>query len=204
MMCNNRLFVKPSCRLDNFTNPDDEKCPKCRTFTVSLRTVSCGQLQPICQKETTAKQESAINLISGHKSSTFLAVGTELENLFFRLALVGHENKCSLSLLLVCVRLILLMMYYDKLFVKPAIWLGIGRPMCTCLMICYDRLSVKPVFRLRIVRPACDGRSFASSPLRRLASRGSSIRGFSVWWLIQFAVYLPRSLTLHDPAPLFW
>ena len=66
-------------------------------------------------------------------------------------------------------------MYYDRLFVKPAIW-------------------------LRIARPVCDGRPFASSPFLRLASRGSPFRGVPEWWLIQLAIYLARCLTLHDPV----
>ena len=52
-----------------------------------------------------------------------------------------------MSLLLVCVRLIILMMCCNKRLVKQAL-------------------------RLRIARPMCDGRPFASSPFRRLASRG--------------------------------
>ena len=40
-------------------------------------------------------------------------------------------------------------------------------------------------------------------PFRRLASRGSPFRGFPVWWTFQFAVYLSRCLTLHDPVPCY-
>ena len=47
----------------------------------------------------------------------------------------------------------------------------------------------------RMVRPMCDGRSFASSPSRRLASRGPSFRGFPFWWAMQFAISLVRCLT---------
>ena len=47
----------------------------------------------------------------------------------------------------------------------------------------YDRSFVKPAIWLRIVRPTCDGRPFASSPFRRLTSRGIFFFcGFTVWW----------------------
>ena len=49
----------------------------------------------------------------------------------------------------------------------------------------------------------CDGRPFASSPFRRLASRGSSIRGFPFRWAFQFALSLARCLTLQDAALSF-
>ena len=58
-----------------------------------------------------------------------------------------ETNGCLILLLLICVFLVFLMMYYDRLFLKPAFW-------------------------LRIARPVCDGRRFTSSPFRRLASRG--------------------------------
>ena len=48
----------------------------------------------------------------------------------------------------------------------------------------------------------CDGRPFASSPFRRLASRGPSFRGFLVWRAMQFEIYLARYLTLYDSALL--
>ena len=65
-------------------------------------------------------------------------------------------TKCSLPLLLVCVSLIFLMMSCDKSYVKQALW-------------------------LRIARPMCDGHTFASSPFRRLASRGPSFCGVTLW-----------------------
>ena len=43
----------------------------------------------------------------------------------------------------------------------------------------------------------CDGRAFASSPCRRLAGRAPSFCGFPVWWIMQLAIYLARSLTLQ-------
>ena len=70
------------------------------------------------------------------------------------------------------------MMYCDRSFVKPSIW-------------------------LRTVRPTCDGRPFASSPFRRLASRGLPFRGFPAWWAMQFAICLDRCLTLHDSVPRY-
>ena len=36
---------------------------------------------------------------------------------------------------------------------------------------------------------------------RRLAGRGTSFRGFTFWWVIQFALTLARCLTLQDSAP---
>ena len=59
----------------------------------------------------------------------------------------------------------------------------------------------KPASWFRTVRPMCDGRSFASSPFRRLASRGPPFRGFPFWWAMQLAISLARCLTLHDSAP---
>ena len=81
-----------------------------------------------------------------HRSPTFTIAETEMENVCSNL---HHRDttKCSLPLLLVCVSLIFLMMSCDKSYVKQALW-------------------------LRIARPMCDGRPFASSPFRRLASRG--------------------------------
>ena len=81
-----------------------------------------------------------------HKSSTSTIAETGVENMCSNL---HHRDttKCSLPLLLVCVSLIFLMMSCDKSYVKQALW-------------------------LRIARPMCDGRRFASSPFRRLASRG--------------------------------
>ena len=61
-------------------------------------------------------------------------------------------------------------------------------------------MSSEP-FWLRIARPMCDGRSFASSPFRRLASRGLPFGGFPGWWTFQFAIYLARFLSLHDSVP---
>ena len=88
-------------------------------------------------------------------SPTFTIAETVLENVCSNL---HHRDttKCSLPLLLVCVSLIFLMMSCDKSYVKQALW-------------------------LRIARPMCDGRSFSSSPFRRLASRGSFFCGVTLW-----------------------
>ena len=79
-----------------------------------------------------------------HRSSAFSTAEMELGNWFSN---VHHPdtNSCLILLLLTCANLAFLMIYNDRSFVKPS-------------------------FRLGIVRPTCDGRSFASSPLRRLAS----------------------------------
>ena len=53
--------------------------------------------------------------------------------------------------------------------------LGIPNDVC-------DKSLCKPGLRLRMARPMCDGRPFASSPFRCLASRGLPFRGFPVWW----------------------
>ena len=81
-----------------------------------------------------------------HKSSAFTIADTGLES---RCSSLPHSdtNNCSMSLLLICVNLIFLMLCYNKLFVKQAL-------------------------RLSFARPMCDGRPFASSPFRRLASQG--------------------------------
>ena len=49
----------------------------------------------------------------------------------------------------------------------------------------------------------CDGRPVASSPFRRLASRGSPFRGFPAWWPSQIAICLARCLTIHDSGPRY-
>ena len=83
-------------------------------------------------------------LIFDHKPSVYTIAEMELENRFSDL-LHLDTNIYSVSLLLICVNLIFLTWCCDK-FLR-AIW-------------------------LRIARPMCDGRPFASSPFRRLASRG--------------------------------
>ena len=111
-----------------------------------------------------------------HRSPTFTISETVLENMCSNL---HHQDttKCSLSLLFVCVSLIFLMMSCDKSYVKQAHW-------------------------LRIARPMCDGRPFASSPFRRLGSRGPFFFcGVTRWWFIRIAVYLCRCMPLHDPVP---
>ena len=52
---------------------------------------------------------------------------------------------------------------------------------------------------LRMARPMCDGRPFASSPFRRLASRGLLfLHGFPVWWPFQIAFYICRRLSPYN------
>ena len=70
------------------------------------------------------------------------------------------------------------------------------------LMMCCNRLLVMQALRLRIARPMCDGRPFASSPFRHLASRGLFfLCGVPFWWLLQVAFHLCRRLSLHDQVP---
>ena len=69
------------------------------------------------------------------------------------------------------------------------------------LMIHCNKSSLKPAIWPMIARPMCDGRSFASSPFRRLAGRASPSRGFPFRWALQFALLLARCLTLQDAAP---
>ena len=93
----------------------------------------------------------------------------------FRLDTVGHERMFDV-IAPGCVRLILLMM-------------------CWC-----SKHS-----GLRIARPMCDGRLFASSPFRRLASRGLSfLCGISFLWPLQVAIYLCRRQPLYDHVPQCW
>ena len=82
---------------------------------------------------------------------------------------VGVPNSCVASFLLVCLHLLFLTTFCNKWLVKQAL-------------------------RLRIARPMCDGRPFASSPFRRLASQGP------------FFLAAPSSTTgshllLHTPVP---
>ena len=81
------------------------------------------------------------HLTSAHKSFAFSIAEIELRIEFSNLH-HPDTNSCEILLLLICVFLALLMMHCDKLFVKPAVW-------------------------LRIARPMRDGRPFASSPFRR-------------------------------------
>ena len=68
-------------------------------------------------------------LMYEHKSTALTIAEIELENQ--SLALLHFDtNRNSMSLRLVCERLVLLMMCYNKLLVMQAIRLGIARPMC--------------------------------------------------------------------------
>ena len=128
--------------------------------------------QPICLSGFTAKQVL-------HQLDSYSAREPNANNLWqHKGATVSHiqfsdlpqldTNSCSMSLLLGCVRLIFLMMCCNKLLVKQAL-------------------------RLRVARPMCDGRPFASSPLRRLTSRGLFfLCGVHLLWQ-----------SLHDHVPRF-
>ena len=64
------------------------------------------------------------------------------------------------------------------------------------LMLCNCKLFVKPALLLRIARPMCDGRPFASSPFRHLASRGLLfLCSFPLRWPFQNAIFLGTSLS---------
>ena len=63
------------------------------------------------------------------------------------------------------------------------------------LMKCCSRSSLKPA------RPMCDGRPFASPLLCRLAGRGSFFCGFPFQWVLHFALFLTRCLTVQDVIP---
>ena len=128
-----------------------------------------GKFCPQCCKKSSQNEMLKILSLSPHLTAFWIA-GTVWEHRFSNFRHLD-TNICLILLLLTCANLAFLMMCYDKLFVKPAA-------------------------RLRIVRPLLDGRPFASSPFRSLASRGPSFRGFLVWWPIQFAIYLARCLTL--------
>ena len=138
---------------------------------------SCGKLLPKISMISFLKemiQVPALSLHStcDHKSSASRIAGTVLENQFSNLL---QMNRCLILLLLTCAFLAFLMTYCDKSLCKQDIW-------------------------LRVARSMCDGRSFASSPFRRLASRGPPFRGFAVWWTMRVAIYLIRSFIVQDSA----
>ena len=62
-----------------------------------------------------------------HKASALWIAGTVWENRFSNLHHLD-TNSCLTSLLLACAILAFVMMYYDRLFDKPAVWLRITRP----------------------------------------------------------------------------
>ena len=113
-------------------------------------------------------------LMYEHKSSAFMIADLEWENQCSRL---HHPDttKCSVSLLLICVSLVF-------------------------LMLCCCKLLGKQALRLRFARPLCEGRPFASSPFRRIASRGLLfICGVPFLWWMQVAIYVCRPTR---PSPL--
>ena len=101
-----------------------------------------------------------------------------VEKPVFKLAHPDTNSRLILLLLTCAFQTFLLMMSCDMSFAKPTSW-------------------------FRMVRPLCDCHSFASSPFRHLASRGSPFRGFPSWWAMQFAISLARCLTLQDSAPRY-
>ena len=140
----------------------------------------CGKLWPTSSKTSSLKETRQVPSLSlhstyDHKCSAMRIAGTVWEKRFSHL-LHLETNRCLILLLLICVFLAFPMVFCDKSFCKP-------------------------VLRLRMARPMCDGRSFASSPFCRLASRGPSLRGFPVWLTMQLATYLARCLTLQDSVP---
>ena len=62
------------------------------------------------------------------------------------------------------------------------------------LLKCCSGFSLKPA------RPMCDGRLFASSPCRRLASRGAFFCGFPFRWVLHLVLSLTRTVLLHEAA----
>ena len=130
---------------------------------------------------------SSLLLSSVHKYSAFWIAERNGETVF-QTCTTWTRTSVFILLLLVCAFLAFLMIYCDKSFVQTAIW-------------------------IRTARPSCDGRTFASSPFRRLASRGPPFRGFpffgglwssrSIW--LDARQYTTRCLskTLQLPARHF-
>ena len=115
-------------------------------------------------------------LMFEHKSSASTTAETELKNQWSSLP-HPDTNNCSISLLLICVNLMF-------------------------VMLCYNKLLVKHATQLKFPRPTRDGRPFASSPFRRLASRGPFfLCCILIWWPLLLVVYLCRRLSLHDQVP---
>ena len=142
----------------------------------------CGKLWPTrskisCLKETRQVPSLSPHSTYDHKCSALMIAGAVWENRFSNLLHV-ETNRCLILLLPICVFLAFLMIFCDKSFCKPDIW-------------------------LRMARPLCDGRPFASSPFCRLANRGPSLRGFPVWLTMQLATYLARCLNIQDSVPCY-
>ena len=74
--------------------------------------------------------------------------------------------------------------------------------LCVCLTTFCNKLLVTQVLRPRIARPLCDGRPFASSPFRRLASRGPFfLCGALLLWPLQVTMYLCKRQIPNDHVP---
>ena len=63
------------------------------------------------------------------------------------------------------------------------------------LVKCCNGFSLKPK------RSMCDIRPFASPLFRRLAGRGAFFRGFPFRWVLHFALFLTRSISVHAATP---
>ena len=113
----------------------------------------------------------SLHLMCVHKSSAFMIAETAWIN---QCSSLHHPDmtNCLISLLLIGVHFVF-------------------------LMLCYDNVLVKQALRLRIARPMCDCCPFASSPFRRLASRGLlfSLRHSSV------VAFSWCSLSVETPVP---
>ena len=141
----------------------------------------CGKFWPKRSKISFLKEMIQVPSLSlhstyDHKTSAPRILETAWENQFSNL-LHLETNRCLILLLLTCAFLAFLMTYCDNSLCKQDIW-------------------------LRMARSMRDGRPFASSPLRRLASRGHPFRGVPVWWTMQIAIYIYiymiRSFILQD------
>ena len=128
----------------------------------------CAKFGLVSYKKFSLKMKAMVHAwsqptTSVHKSSTCL-----IEDL-------GLEYQCSgLPRLGVIICLVfLLMCLYQR-----------------CQLTCCNKFLVKQVLRPRGSRPMCDGRSLASSPFRRMASRGLLfLCGATLMWPLQVALY---------------
>ena len=172
------MMVSPTKRIVHFASP----VPKSQSASPSHLKIEkfeddlhlFGKFCPQCYKKSSQNEMLKIlslspHLTSVHKSSAFWTAGTGWENQFSNLH-HPDTNSCLILLLLTCANVAF---YCDTLFVKPE-------------------------FRLRIARPLCDGRPFASSPFRRLASRGLFFSRFSC--SVGYSV-CSFSMSMPNPAP---
>ena len=89
----------------------------------------CGKFWPKSSKFSSLKEMTQVHSLSLHSTydHKFLRNGVENEcsNLLHL-----ETDSCVISLILICVFLVFLMMYYNRSSLKSAIWLRIARPMC--------------------------------------------------------------------------